>query len=434
MKKQLFIFMMALLPIAASADDSGTCGGYGNANNVTWTWVESTHTITISGNGAMEEYYSIEDDPLTFPTPWENYKESIQTLVVNSGVTSVSGFHGCWNLSSVTLPNGLSRIGNFAFYSCAFSSISIPNSVESIGFGAFRSCTNLSSISIPSSVKSIGVYAFSACTSLNSIQVEPGNSVFDSRNNCNAIIEKNVDYWGVRLIAGCKNTVIPNGITSIYHFAFDGCTGLNSITIPQSVTIVGYAFRDCDNLSAVYSYATTVPACPQWNWGASFSNLSLGFVQNAILYVPSDMVYEYQNVEGYDAGNRYDYWQNAFKAIMSIDNTVNPKCATPTIKVNNGILSFECATEGVKYHYQATSEGGFGNETYTYDKDNDGGINGINLPTITISVYASKKGYTPSDTATKTFKYSGQKGDLNGDGAVNVADHVELSNIILNQK
>ena len=433
MKKQLFIFMMALLPIAASADDSGTCGGYGNANNVTWTWVESTHTITISGNGAMEEYYSIEDDPLTFPTPWENYKESIQTLVVNSGVTSVSGFHGCRNLSSVTLPNTLSRIGNEAFGGCAFSSISIPNGVESIGFGAFQG-SKLTSISIPSSVTSIGVYAFSNCSSLSSIHVEPGNSVFDSRNNCNAIIEKNVDYWGGRLIAGCKNTVIPNGVTSIYHFAFGGCTGLTSITIPQSVTIVGYAFPNCDNLSAVYSYATTVPATPGWNWGASFSNLQLGSVQNAILYVPSDMVNEYQYPGYYSDGERHDCWKNAFKAIMSIDNTVNPKCATPTMKVNNGILSFECATEGVEYHYQAISDGGFGNETYTYDKDNDGGINGIILPTITISVYASKKGYTPSDTATKTYKYSGQKGDLNGDGAVNVADHVELSNIILNQK
>lgn len=429
MKQQFLLFMMALLPMVASADDSGNCGDWDNEGSVTWKWVESTHTITISGNGAMAEYWGGDPgDPYSYgPIPWDNYKESIRTLIIEPGVTSVAGFNQCTNLTSVTLPNTISTIGNLAFLGCAFSSFTIPTSVEKIGYGAFRDCSNLTSITIPSNVTSIDSYPFAYCSSLSSILVDSGNSVFDSRNNCNAIIEKMGD--NIYLVAGCNNTVIPNGVTYINAFAFAGCTGLTSLTIPQSVKEIKYPFEGCDNLSAVYCYAAVVPNVYQWRYS---STQTIGSVQNATLYVPSTLIDEYQNCD-YSHGRAY--WREQFKAIMPIENAGNPKCATPTIKIENGFLKFECATEGVEYHYNVsqTDFGGWGNGTYNPATDP---LDGAPLPTATISVYASKEGYSLSDSATKIVKFSdvgGIKGDVNDDGKVNVADHVELSKIIMNQ-
>jgi hypothetical protein len=97
-------------------------------------------------------------------------------------------------------------------------------------------------------VTSIGEYAFEGCSNLESIVVEKGNTIYDSRNNCNAIIEKSSNL----LIVGCKNTTIPNSVTSIGSYAFYGCTSLTSIVIPQSVTSIGDgAFGGCTSLTSI---------------------------------------------------------------------------------------------------------------------------------------------------------------------------------------
>ena len=129
-----------------------------------------------------------------------------------------------------------------AFFDCpGLTSVTIPNTVTFIDEQAFIGSYNLNSITIPSSVTSIGYQAFSFCRGLTSIKVESGNLAYDSRNNCNAIIEKSTNT----LIAGCKNTIIPNSVTSIGDYAFFGCS-LTSITIPNSVTSIGScAFEDC---------------------------------------------------------------------------------------------------------------------------------------------------------------------------------------------
>ena len=174
-----------------------------------------------------------------------------KNTVIPNSVTSIgtSAFNYCTGLTSITIPNSVTSIGTGAFYECTgLTSIIIPNSVTTIGYYAFGGCESLTSVTIPNSVTIIGRGAFSSCLGLESIIVENGNTIYDSRDNCNAIIETETNT----LIAGCKNTVIPNSVTSIGEAAFYECSGLTSVTIPNSVTSIGSgAFYGCSGLTSV---------------------------------------------------------------------------------------------------------------------------------------------------------------------------------------
>ncbi len=152
-------------------------------------------------------------------------------------------------LESIILPNNVVSIGDYAFFSCSnLVSVTIPNGVTSIGVDAFSACRSLTSITIPNSVTSIGISAFSSCSGLKSIMVESGNENYDSRNNCNAIIETSSNT----MILGCMNSTIPNSVTSIGGSAFYGCSGLTSVNIPNSVTSIGSsAFFGCSGLTSI---------------------------------------------------------------------------------------------------------------------------------------------------------------------------------------
>ena len=185
---------------------------------------------------------------------------SLTSVTNGSSVESIGAraFSGCSGLTSVTIPNSVESIGDYAFSGCnGLTSITIGNSVKSIRVGAFSGCSGLTSIFIPSSVTSIEYWAFSGCIGLTSITVENGNTVYDSRGNCNAIIQTGTNI----LLVGCKNTVIPSTVASIGNYAFYGCTGLPSITIPNSVTSIGdYAFSCCSGLTTltISNPATTI--------------------------------------------------------------------------------------------------------------------------------------------------------------------------------
>ena len=213
---------------------------------------------------------------------------SLRSITIPSSVTSIGGsaFFGCRSLTSITIPSSVTSIGGNAFQNCSsLTSITIPSGVTSIGSSAFSGCWSLTSITIPSSVTNIGGNSFAECSSLASIKVDSGNTKYDSRNNCNAIIEKPSNT----LILGCKNTVIPSSVTSIGSSAFFGCSGLTSITIPSGVTgigsnafsgcsgltnitipssitsIGGYAFRDCSSLTSI-TIPSRVTSIGEWTF------------------------------------------------------------------------------------------------------------------------------------------------------------------------
>lgn len=176
---------------------------------------------------------------------------SLTFVKIPSNVTTIEdyAFNGCIGLSSVELHDKIEKIGSYAFSDCAnLTSFIIPNNVKSIGSFAFQNCSNITSISIPTSVTNIENNPFSGCTNLTNITVEKDNAVYDSRDNCNAIIIKETNM----LICGCKNTVIPSSILGIGDYAFQKCSGFTSVMIPDSVTSIGnYAFQNCRELTKV---------------------------------------------------------------------------------------------------------------------------------------------------------------------------------------
>lgn len=294
MKKALALLALlaavcGLLTFSAAAESavaSGTCG-----ENLTWT-LDAAGTLTVSGTGAMKDYLS---------APWSKSCDSIKTVVIESGVTTIGdcAFSGCTSLTGITIPESVTAIGDSAFWSCySLTGITIPESVTAIGNYAFQSCYSLSSINIPESVTTIGDRAFEDCTSLSSITIPESVTAIGDRafSGCGSLTDVSItdlDAWcridfadgsaiptlyakniwldGQRIVSvtvpegvtevkaytfyGFKDLIqvtIPEGVTTIGDRAFSGCSSLTSITIPAGVTTIGgFAFFSCDSLTSI---------------------------------------------------------------------------------------------------------------------------------------------------------------------------------------
>lgn len=180
------------------------------------------------------------------------YYGDFEYEVINIYCVEITGYTG--NEARISIPsyiNGyeVTRIGTGAFaYSENLTMVNIPNSIESIDYYAFGGCKNLRSVSIPKSVTNIGGAIFGGCSALSQIIVDKDNPVYDSRNNCNAIIKTNENS----LVTACMNTSIPKTVTSIGDSAYSGFETLTNIVIPDNITSLGdSAFYNCTGLADI---------------------------------------------------------------------------------------------------------------------------------------------------------------------------------------
>jgi len=231
----------------------------------------------------------------------------IGTLCTSIGNTVFRGFS---SLTSVTIPDSVTSIGEYAFQASNITSVTIPDSVTSISNGAFSSCSSLTSVTIGNGVTSIGRSAFSSCSSFTSVTIPSsvtsiGTNAFAGCSGLTSVtIPSSVTSIGTNAFGGCSSltsVTIPSSVTSIGGGAFYDCDGLTSVTIGDGVTSIGYgAFQECSGLTSVTVNATTPPTLD----GEAFYDTN-----NCPIYVPS------ASVDTYKAATNWSTYASRIQAI-----------------------------------------------------------------------------------------------------------------------
>ena len=223
------------------------------------------------------------------PSNWHNHALYIGDWLICTNPDSISGIYN--------IKPGTRCIADEAFIYCeALKSVNIPNSVEIIGMLSFGICNSLETLVIPSSVKHIEIGAAESCPSLNRIVVESGNTHYDSRDNCNAIIETATNT----LLSGCNTTVIPQSITHIADYAFDGCQ-FSSFSIPKGIKYIGdWAFANCSNLKVFTCEAAELPELGTDIFSVIGDIPPLDYatpINEATLFVPQEALEKYKTAD-----------------------------------------------------------------------------------------------------------------------------------------
>ena len=246
MSKIFTLLAVLLLSAPAFAAD-------GDVKKTTVDGIEWTYIVVSEDNKTCQVGNSeTESDGTPIPAIDVNATGTITIPGTLDGYTVVSIGKGAFYntaISSAVIPETVAEIGNLAFRNCKnLQSVNIPKNITSLGVEVFGWCDKLEAITIPAAVTAMDVTAFSGCSGLTSITVEEGNTVFDSRENCNAIINTENNM----LCRGCKNTTIPQSVTAIGMYAFYGCNTLTSITIHKGINSIGtYVFWGCSGLESI---------------------------------------------------------------------------------------------------------------------------------------------------------------------------------------
>jgi len=405
--------------------------------------VDSNNEKYMSDNGVL---YT-KDKKILIKYPGK--KEGTEYLILQ-GVESIEdyAFYRCTSLTNITIPNSVTSIGQEVFSDCRrLTNITIPNSVTSIGSNAFRYCISLTNIVIPSSVTSIGDHAFYDCESLTSINVDSNNEKYMSDNGVLYTKDKKTLIKYPSKKDGTKY-IIMQGVASIGDNAFEFCSSLTSITIPDSVTSIGDdAFYKCDSLSVLCksnSYAEqyakennikyviddSVPTIKNVTGNEKWTKDKVILTVNAedSLSGLATEAYSFDNGQTWQKENTKTYTENTQGIIIKVRDAVGNVATYKTIDINN-ILKIEIS------NYEKIT------------KDNNEYLTKIEANTTiaqlkekiktngTIKVLKDNNEITDTNTLVgtgmqiqiETEKYIAiVKADLNGDGKIGLSD---LSNI-----